>query len=88
MESITVNMWLKNSDIIISYVNGEMLNAYNLVPYKIYNMAGEILNRGIKSVDSHDPYYIADRLAYDLGYAEEQTELYFIQDCELEFLFK
>ena len=88
MKPTTVNIWLKNSERIISYVDGEMLNAYNLVPYKVYNMAGEILDRGIESADSYGPDYIANGLIYDLGYAEEQTEWYLIKDYELEFLFK
>lgn len=88
MKATTVNVWLKNSERIISYVDGEMLNAYGLVPYKVYNIAGEILDRGIKPVDGFDPDIIAAGLIYDLGYTEEQTEWCFVMDYELEFLFK
>lgn len=88
MKPVTVNIWLKDSERIISYVDGEMLNAYDAVPYKVYNMAGEILDRGIKHVDGTDPDDIAAGLIRDLGYIKEQTEWYFVQDYELEFLFK
>ena len=90
MKPVTVNIWLKNSERIISYIDGEMLNAYELVPYKVYNMTGEILDRGIKRISNVDHDTDADDILAELvdGFDRENTEWYFVQDYELEFLFK